>query len=266
MSGFVELSNEDYHSYEGISKSGLDKIARSPAHYRYSEQRESTRAMVIGTAIHAAILEPERFDLEYVITECKARTESAYKKAKAVHGDELTLTAQEGKKVSNMREAVENNFEAMQFLRAPGKAEASAICIDPETGITIRARFDWITDSGVAVDVKKTQDLRKFGRSVFDYRYHVQEAMYSYVYKLVTGDDLQAFYFLAVEEEAPHSNQMFLLDDLAREMGEFYFRRDLRTYARCKDSGIWPHPALDNIIDMPNWAVAQYENELEVIL
>ena len=116
------------------------------------------------------------------------------------------------------------------------------------------------------MDVKKTQDLRKFGRSVFDYRYHVQEAMYSYVYKLVTGDDLQAFYFLAVEEEAPHSNQMFLLDDLAREMGEFYFRRDLRTYARCMDSGTWPHPALDNIIDMPNWAIAQYENELEVIL
>lgn len=264
----VDMSNEDYHQYEGVSKSGLDKIARSPAHYKYSEYKPSTRAMVIGTAIHAAILEPERFDEEYSITECKARTEKAYKEEVKKSCADLVLTAQEGKKVIGMRESVESNYAAMKLLRAPGKAELSAICVDPETGITIRARYDWITDNGIVVDVKKTQDIRpaKFVRSVSDYRYHVQDAMYSFIYKLITGDDLQAFLFLGVEEEAPHSNALYELDDLSKEMGAFYFRRDLRVYAECVNSGKWPHPETDGVLELPNWTINQYENDIEVML
>lgn len=266
---YYGLSNEDYHSATGISKSGLDKISRSPAHYKHSTYKSSTRAMVIGTAIHAAILEPTRFDDEYCITEAPLRTAAAYKTAKAIHGDELTLTAPEGKKVLAMREAVELNQHAMQHLNAKGHAEVSFMCTDPETGIVIRSRFDWLTDDRVAVDVKKTQDVRggKFARSVSDYRYHVQEAMYSFIYEQVTGEKLSAFYFLAVEEEAPHSNQMYLLDDLSREIGAFYFRRDLRIYAECINDDKWPHPDNgDGVITLPNWEINTYENELDIII
>lgn len=268
--GLIEgMPNETYHLLEGISKSGLDKIARSPAHYKYSDQRNSTRAMVIGTAIHTAVLEPERFDLEYVVTDAKLRTESSYRKAKAAceFGGDYVLTKQEGKKILNMREAVHSNLEAAKQLFCNGRAELSAVVKDPETGVTIRARFDWLSDSGVAVDLKKTQDIRKFGKSVNDYRYHVQDAMYSFIYKQITGDDLQAFYFLGVEEEAPHSNQMLVLDGLAKEIGHFYFRRDLRTYADCIESGKWPHPGQgDGVIELPNWALHKYEDDLEVII
>lgn len=262
------MPNDKYHSLPGISKSGLDKIDRSPAHYKFSEPKESTRQMEIGTAIHTAILEPERFDNEYCITEAKARTEKAYKDAKAEWGGENTLTKQEGKKVLNMRESVHGNLEAMQFLAMVGNAEVSAICTDPETGVTLRARFDWLVD-GVAVDLKKTQDVRPhmFAKSVYNYRYHVQEAVYRFVYKQITGEDLEAFYFLAVEEEAPHSNKMFLLDDLSREIGNYYFRKNLRTYAECVNSGNWPHPDTgDGVIELPNFAVHNYEEDLEVIL
>ncbi len=159
--GFIrDMQNETYHALDGISKSGLDKIDRSPAHFKYSEQNESTRAMEVGTAIHAAILEPVRFDEEYCITEAKLRTAKEYKEAKAIHGGELTLTKQEGKKVLNMRESVHGNLEAMKQLAAPGDAELSAICIDPETGIQLRARYDWLNENRIAVDVKKTQRKR----------------------------------------------------------------------------------------------------------
>jgi exodeoxyribonuclease VIII len=270
MEGFIEdVPNETYHSSKGVSKSGLDKIARSPAYYKGSKQKPATRPMEIGTAIHAAILEPVRFRKEYVVTESVVRTSKEYKEAKAIHGSELTLTATEGAKVQGMQDSVTANYSAMQYLLADGRAELSAFCVDPETGINIRARFDWLTDSGISVDVKKTQDVRadKFAKSVNEYRYHVQEAMYSFIYKQITGDDLQAFYFLAVEEEAPHSNQMFLLDDTSREIGAFYFRRDLRIYAECINSDKWPQPDNgDGVIELPNWAINNYENELEVMI
>ncbi len=262
LHGFYEdMPNDVYHGSEGISKSGLDLIDRSPAHYKYPKARKSTRNMEIGTAIHAAILEPARFDEEYCIVDCETRQKPEYKKALKEHGSELTLTKPESVNVLGMRESVHNNHEAMQFLAQNGTAELSCFATDPETGITLRARFDWITNNGVSVDVKKTQDLRKFAKSVNDYRYHVQEAIYRHVYKLITGDDLQAFYFLAVEEESPHSNMMFLLDDEAREIGEFYFRKNLITYAECLDSGEWPHKGLNDFIALPYYAFNQYQED-----
>ena len=56
-----DMPNEVYHAHESISKSGLDLILRSPAHYRFRERSEPTRAMQLGTASHTAILEPARF-------------------------------------------------------------------------------------------------------------------------------------------------------------------------------------------------------------
>ena len=263
LHGFIEnMPNDEYHKSDGISKSGLDLIDRSPAHYKWPKQRKSTRNMEVGTAIHAAILEPVRFDEEYHISSALLRTEKAYKEdCKLYNGGEMTLTTPESVNVLGMRESVENNFEAMQFLRAPGRPELSAFATDPETGVQIRARFDWLTDDGISVDVKKTQDLRKFSQSVSAYRYHVQEAFYRHVYKLITGEDLKAFYFLAVEEDSPHSNKMFLLDESAVEIGEYYMRKNLWSYAECINSNKWPHKEIDSIVDLPYYAFKQYEED-----
>jgi exodeoxyribonuclease VIII len=266
---FVDgMPNGEYHSLDGISKSGLDKIARSPAHYRLGLRKPATQNMHIGTAIHTAILEPDRFDFEYVVIDGDRRGKE-YKEAVKSVGAELVILKKDHKKVLSMRESCHDNFEAMQILTKPGKAELSAICTDPETGVQIRARFDWLTDCGISLDVKKTQDIRKdkFSKSVFDYRYHVQDAMYSFVYQQVTGQPIQAFKFLAVEEEAPNSSKVYELGSLEKEMGAYYFRRDLRVYAECVNSGKWPHPECgDGVIELSNWAVAQYENDLEVII
>jgi exodeoxyribonuclease VIII len=263
---YKDMPNDDYHASEGISKSGLDKINRSPAHYKYPKKSKSTRNMEIGTAIHAAILEPERFDKEYCVVSCDSRQKKEYKEQAAKFTGEMTLTKPESVNVLGMRESVESNLDAMKLLRIEGDAELSAFATDPETGIQIRARYDWITKDGIVVDVKKTQDLRKFAKSVAEYRYHVQEAFYRHVYRLITGEELKAFYFLAVEEESPHSNELFLLDDLSREIGEHYYRKDLRTYARCVENNYWPHGEFETVLELPNWEVSKYESDLEVFI
>lgn len=62
-----ELSNNDYHKdTDHINGSGLwNIIDRCPADWRYGEKKE-TDALIQGTAGHTALLEPERFDSEYV--------------------------------------------------------------------------------------------------------------------------------------------------------------------------------------------------------
>jgi hypothetical protein len=63
------LSNAEYHGGAGISKSGLDLIHRTPAHYHAvvtaANDNAPTPAQMIGTAFHCMILEPQEFIKNY---------------------------------------------------------------------------------------------------------------------------------------------------------------------------------------------------------
>lgn len=69
---YLDLSNAEYHGGEGINKGLLDVVDRSPMHARAlldfanDNDREPTAAMVIGTALHTLVLEPEKFAELYV--------------------------------------------------------------------------------------------------------------------------------------------------------------------------------------------------------
>lgn len=258
------ISNADYHRHPSISKSGLDLIARSPAHYFYAARREATRAMEIGTAVHAAILEPERFASQYMLLrDVTDRRASEYKQAVKVHGSEFTLAGPEADRVSGMQASVQANPRAMSRLGAPGKSEVSIFTTDPVTGVPVKIRLDWLCDDGRGLDLKKTQDIRadEFSRSVARYRYHVQAAFYMDVYKWETGEDLREFAILAVEESMPHANRVFLLDDEALQIGRMEYRADLNLYAECMDRGEWPGIVFeeDELLSLPMWAVSDQE-------
>jgi len=262
----TEMSNEEYHSLpDSISKSGLDLIARSPAHYRYAERREPTRAMVIGSAIHAAILEPDVFATEYLLLrEITDRRSSEYKQAVKVHDPERVLTGKEADFVSGMQESVRANRAIMKLLDQPGRAELSVITKDPVTGVGVRCRFDWLTDSGVPLDLKKTQDARPdaFARSVQNYRYHVQAAFYEDVWFWATGERLERMRFAAMEERMPHATVPYLLDDEAYAEGRRLYREALNTYADCLERDEWPaYDDDEQWLCLPQWAVGGPESE-----
>jgi hypothetical protein len=262
----LDMPNDVYHDYDGISKSGLDLVNRSPAHYAYAEPRKSTRAMEIGTAIHAAILEPKLFEREYMLLrDVTDRRASEYKQAvKALGSGERVLTGSEADRVKGMQASVQSNKQAMHYLDQDGFAELSALVRCPSTGVILRARFDWITMDGISIDVKKTQDVRyeAFQKSIANYRYHVQDGFYSYVFELITGQPLKAFKFLAIEEMAPNSSKLYELDDEAKAIGKRIALEDLDTYASAEISNDW-HGVVheEELISLPMWAV-DYE-ELE---
>lgn len=264
---YTDVPNADYHAAPGISKSGLDLIARSPAHYRYAPPHKASRNMEIGTAIHTALLEPERFAQEYMLLrDVTDRRVSAYKEAVKVYGSERTLTGPEADKVAGMQEAVYANPHARKLLESSGWRELSGAALDPETGAICRHRFDLLTADGIAVDIKKTQDARAdaFQRAVYNYRYHVQAAFYADQYEWITGERLRGFLFLAVEEEMPHGVGIYWLDDGSLAIAREEYRRNLNRYAECRESGEWPaYDAEPSILTLPDWVLSRHEAELE---
>jgi hypothetical protein len=261
-----QLTNEQYHSSDGISKSGLDLILRSPAHYRFAEKLEPTRAMEIGTALHCAVLEPDRFATDYMLfREVTDRRASVYKEACKVWSSECVLTGSEADKVAGMQESARSNPHLYGYLSDAGQYELSVFATDPETGVLVKCRFDKLLDSGVALDLKKTQDIRDFSKSVANYSYHMQAAFYMDVYRWATGDTLRGFVFAAVEESMPHASAPFVLDEEALDIGRMLYRKALNQYAECLESEEWPGIAGEQqVIQLPSWYINQFENESEV--
>lgn len=258
MTIIENMPNELYFASEGISKSGLDLIARSPAHFRYAKPKEPTRAMEIGTAIHMAVLEPTRFAEHYVICTAADRRAAAYKQAVEAVGSERVLLQHEADDVSAMQQSIWANPHAASFLRE-ARTELSVFTKDPVTDLSVRARFDAVNGSR-SLDLKKTKDARpdEFAKSVANYRYMVQAAFYSDVWEWETGEKLNAFGFLAIEQESPNASAIYVLDDDALEYGRRLYRRDLDTYARCVERDEWP--SLDGkpqVLSLPAWSMKE---------
>ena len=59
-------SNDQYHSHNSISASGLKYICKHSVYHFINQIPKETSAMAFGTAVHTALLEPDTFyDIYY---------------------------------------------------------------------------------------------------------------------------------------------------------------------------------------------------------
>lgn len=249
-----ELSNEEYHSGPGVSASGLKLIGRSLAHYR-EYKHEETREQFRGTAIHAAALEPDKFDAEYIVAEGFERRNEAGFKAWSAKQDRLILMPDEYKNVIGMRDAL-HNHPVVGPLLAGAVTELSCYANDPETGVLCRCRFDMVAANGWILDLKKCQDARTdaVAGAISRYEYYLQNAFYMDVPTWATGQPPAGFAFVFVEEKPPHGISVRVLhpDDVDR--GRVQYRRALNKINRAATDDHWPcYPAGIEIVELSPW-------------
>lgn len=251
------LPADDYFDIDAASNSFLKLVRRSPAHAKYAPPREPTRNMEIGTALHMALLEPELFDKHYLIAECDDRRSAYYKGLVKDVGSARVLTMSEHKDILGMQEAAYRNSRFRTLMERSGRNELSVVATDPDTGVQIKCRFDRLGDALWALDLKTCQDARgsEFVRTITTYGYYMQVAFYQYVWFCETGERLREFPLAAIEKEAPHGVILHDLDEVALELGKLHFREALDTYARCRDSGIWPaYEDESEVTSVTSWA------------
>ena len=271
------MSNAEYHASEGISKSGLDLIAQSPAHY-YARKLDPNRppedpqtiAQQNGEIAHCAILEPLEFGKRFHVGPDAARSTKQWKEfvdslpsdAAAIKPDQSMAAWKQSASV-RLIDDLRRGFSV-------GHAEVSAYWIDEETGILCKCRPDFVHDCGEAgvilIDVKTCGNASpgEFSRMIAKHRYHVQDAYYSEGFAQASGRRVLGFVFAAVEMSYPYAASAIQLDAESREQGRADFRRDLNTYAKCKNSDTWPGYGNEvHIARLPGWAFDQ-EEELEI--
>ncbi|WP_206052593.1 PD-(D/E)XK nuclease-like domain-containing protein [Neptunomonas marina] len=269
--GFYEnLSNADYHAGEGISKSGLDLIAHCPSSLPWSKEApvddQKLKAMDFGSALHCLLLEPHNFNSEFIIApDFNRRTNEGRTQWEAFqqeHDDKIIMTADEWRQLQIMQGSVMAHPTARWIFEQAGINEASIYWTDDETGELCRIRPDRIlTNHHIIVDVKKVEGMDRLEKHVEEFRYHVQDAMYSEGYEKHFGVRPQ-FLFLAVSSSVSAGRYMVDVVELPddwKQRGHELYRENLETYHRCRVEDDWLHI---RSLERPAWAIRQDERRL----
>jgi exodeoxyribonuclease VIII len=257
---FDGFTAEEYHSLPAANKSGMDKINKSPAHYIHEKLNPTppTPAMVFGSSFHDALLLPAEFPNRYVAAPKFDKRTNAGKAAaaefEAANVGKTLVDPEEMESIKGMADAIKAHPEASKFLAA-GTSELSCFWNDAETGVLCKARPDLLLDNGTIVDIKTTNDasFSEFQKSIANFRYHVQAAWYLDGVKKFQPAD--SFVFVAVEKKPPYAVAVYMIDEASIEKGREEYRKNLKIYAECLKTGVWPAYSEElQIISIPFWS------------
>jgi exodeoxyribonuclease VIII len=250
----------DYYTIPAISASGLKLLKRSPAHYHASltTPRIATPAMMLGSATHAAILEPHEFDNRYTVM--PEGLDRRTKEGRAVYdaiiaSGKQALSVPDMALVRGMQQAVHADTIAQKLWSLPHNIETEIYF--KARGYDAKMKPDFYIEpcrdfpNGLIVDLKTTPDASRdaFGAAVWRQDMAIQAAFY--IDNLLPLAD---FWWLAVEKNAPHLVAFYKCTPKVLDYGRELVSDLLDTYEECMRDGIWPGYA-DGVqdISLPGW-------------
>jgi hypothetical protein len=261
------MNFSEYAAIDAVNASTLKELAsKSPRHYRYllDHPRTETDAMRFGTAVHTAILEPDKFASLYIRRpdDCDYRTNAgkAWRDEQQQAG-RIILTADEHQRLIDMRDSVMSHPTARAIIEG-ASVETTITWTDPETGILCKGRCD-IVNGNVLADLKTTRDIRPrpFMLTAYQFGYHFSMAFYLDGLR-ANGIDVDRAILLAVETGAPHDCAPYELDDEWLELGRAEYQEALCTLAECRRTNRWPGMVPDaRFLQFPKWAVPTDDDE-----
>lgn len=232
---YDNITIEQYHKdYPGWSKTALDKVNRSMAHYlAYLDKKEESEALSLGAAFHCAILTPHLFEKEFaVIPECDRRKKEGkelWAEFMAENACKKFITIEQNIAIKPMVDAVMNHPVAGGIFTA-GDAEHSFFWTDKNSHLLCKCRPDYLRRDGIIIELKTTKnaEFSEFQRSIAKYRYHVQGAYFLDGVNANSEVKYDSFLIVAVESEEPYAVAVYKLDQDAIERGRNEYKADHR--------------------------------------
>ena len=210
----------DYLSY-----TALKQFAKSPNHYLESVSGERTQsdAMLVGSALHCAVLEPDHYATRYTTApNVNRRTKAGREQWEQHEADAIArgmsiLTSEQAHQIERMSEAIKAHKLASELLAG---LETEVQLGGELYGVQFRGIADAMNVDRV-IDIKTTRDASPdgFKREASNLDYHLQAAIYR---RLADVDD---FSWVVVENcepfnvavyrpsfESIHAAEMYLQD------------------------------------------------------
>lgn len=275
-------TDDDYFGARYVSHHSLEVFRKSVPNYHRrfvlgeAAEDQDKAYFDIGKAFHCLLLEPERFDDKVTICpeELRRTWKEEGRKLEAYRAKtgpyKAILTPAEWKQVSDMAEACMRNPAVADLLGPKGYVEQPFRWIDRTTGLALKGRTDKVSDEAI-IDIKTATyiDLESFGRSVVNYGYHRQAAMYAVgvfnpaVRPLFEVNGVcpivprrRRYVFVVVGKTEPYESVVYELDPAALKLGDRQNEADLNRLADCYRRDRWEsyYSGKTLTLTLPPWA------------
>lgn len=268
----IDMPEAEYHSIRALSSSRLKAFMRSPAHLRHMDENPITGdALSFGSAFHQRILEPTRFDAEYVVApDVDRRTKDGketYARFLSESAGKTVLSYDDHLSITGMADAIFRHPTAADLLARRDGTEVSVFW-DQKAGWDIvgaKARLDaYVLEDKAVIDLKSCVDASPdgFARSVAKFSYHIQAAWYLRAAEQMQIE-VETVVFIAAEKKAPYGVGVYMLDRDAITEANHRIDSALPKYLACLRQNLWPsYDAGIQTLKLPRWAVIGEEETL----
>jgi len=259
------VSYDDYCRIDALRYSDAKGFAKSPLHARYEmlQPEADTKSTLLGHALHTAVLEPERFGLEYavgpVVDKRTAAGKAEWAHFEAQRKNSILLRGQEYDQITGMAEAVLSHPFIQAVIGRPSHRELTVLW--DENGVPCKCRIDWAVElEGVTyiMDLKSAVDASSngFARAINNYTYHAQAASYMRgLAEALPTDRGRRWLWVVVENTEPHGVAIYEPSEPCLAQGLEDYLGWVSSYRICKETNIWPgYPHLIQAMDLPKYA------------
>ena len=276
-----QMTDDDYFALDAVDQTSLKKMLVSPLAYSdyLTGEHGYSSALEFGKAAHSMVLGSG----PQVVAKPNLRT----KEGKALRDrlveqygadDIVWLSADDVEKVQAMRDMV-GDF----FTKLDGQPEVAMIAADPDTGLLINGKADWLPSTPDPDGVLRIRDYKttvkspdEFERSCWQYGYHIQAAFYMRLYRLTMPEykGPLGFEFVVQEKNPPFDWRVWRFDEhspIITELAEPKICKALKQIKSFRD--LYPDPleamrgyGLSKVpqeIAFPDWRLVQEEEEIE---
>lgn len=248
---YDNLDINEYHKDASISSTGINLILDCPHRYYYEyrekfstlnqkELQKQAEKYKLGRAVHMFVLEPKKFeDTFYCMTESvnlstKIGKEIYAKAEEEAAGREILRTG-EWEDIRDMGQAIAKHGIWRELKNS--KIEQSIFWEGGAFDTPLRARPDIFNDT-LIIDLKTTDSIRTFSKSIYNYGYHRQAAMQ--IDALYQLDGKKRFFgFFVVEKKAPYLTACFALDEQSIIQGRNEYLQGAAIYTECLQTNTW---------------------------
>lgn len=255
------MTESEYRSLPALNASRFKAFVRSPYHFFNQKEVETTENMLIGTAIHTALLEPEKYlsTIAYYPEVDRRTTEgkriAAEFEATSVGKSILKAKSQE---VVERCVAAVSATDEWKREKANKNNRYEMVIMFEFAGIQCKAKLD-ITDSEVGwiTDVKSCQDAShdKFRYDIQDRLYWVQAAFYVMAAEAHFGKKFR-FSFCAVETGDPSAVAWYTVPEDEMERWKSIVGMKMHQLKKCQEDNQWIGYASRELAPLNlNWVV-----------
>jgi len=246
----------------------------TPAHARAAMLKDDeTKSKALGHAVHLALLEPARFEMETaVVPKIDKRSnkgKAEYAAYEAQNPGRILLKPDERAIIDGIRASVATNETAKALLLNKGLNELTIVWDDVSLGeqhkVRCKARIDRYTSLEgwpVVADVKTmgfVASRHTWERDAHKYGYWFQAPFYldgvNTAMPLPPATDAyRRFMWIVCETVAPHCVRVFEADEEPLQWGRDHYQKYLRQFVRAQESGSW-HGWDDGVelAGLPGW-------------